>query len=70
LRPAGSSPQFLVTFGAGFGSPAPVMGLATVAWADTDVFVVGPAMNAASRRAAQAPEAGNRVRGLNIVISL
>jgi len=29
LRPAGSSPQFRVTFGAGFGSPSPVIGLGT-----------------------------------------
>src|SRR5215212_3103682 len=27
LRPAGSSPQLRVTFGAGFGSPSPVTGL-------------------------------------------
>ena len=31
LRPAGSSPQLRVTFGAGFGSPSPVIGLATFA---------------------------------------
>ena len=31
FRPAGSSPQLRVTFGAGFGSPSPVMGFATFA---------------------------------------
>ena len=29
FRPAGSSPQLRVTFGAGLGSPSPVMGFAT-----------------------------------------
>jgi len=29
VRPAGSCPQLRVTFGAGFGSPSPVMGLPT-----------------------------------------
>ena len=31
LRPAGSWPQLRVTFGAGFGSPSPVIGFATFA---------------------------------------
>src|SRR3954465_14848371 len=34
LRPAGNSPQLRVTFGAGFGSPSPVIGLATFVCAD------------------------------------
>ena len=31
VRPAGSWPQFLVTFGAGFGNPWPVIGFAIFA---------------------------------------
>ena len=31
FRPAGSWPQLRVTFGAGFGSPSPVIGFATFA---------------------------------------
>src|SRR5216684_927361 len=50
FRPAGSSPQFRVTIGAGFGSPSPVIGLpvavrsafdaAICAWARVSMFCV------------------------------
>src|SRR5688572_22102974 len=70
LRPAGSSPQFLVMFGAGFGSPSPVMKLPTPAalppCAADDVFAATPMVHAASRSAAQAPNAGIRIRGFDM----
>src|SRR5688500_18068549 len=70
LRPAGSSPQFLVMFGAGLGSPSPVMKLPTPAalppCAADDVFAATPMVHAASRSAAQAPNAGIRIRGFDM----
>src|SRR4051794_5883325 len=63
LRPAGSSPQLRVTFGAGFGRPSPVIGFATAAaaCADTD----GPeseVTSALNSKTAQAPKV--RTRGV------
>src|SRR4051812_25426865 len=69
LRPAGSSPQLRVTFGAGFGSPSPVMGLPVFAadWADT---AVEPDWRyAVSTTSAQAPNATNGIRGLSIIMA-
>src|SRR5688500_2222259 len=42
FRPAGSSPQFLVTLGAGFSSPSPVMEFATFPAPCADKVVVPP----------------------------
>src|SRR5688572_31207174 len=49
VRPAGSSPQFLVTRGAGLGSPSPVIGLATFDCADIVAKHTTPAPNVESR---------------------
>src|SRR5687767_16032030 len=70
FRPAGSSPQFLVTIGVGFGNPTPLMGLPAVAdrplcSADDD-FAAMPVVHAANRSAAQAPNAGIRIRGFDM----
>src|SRR5688572_20786723 len=55
VRPAGSSPQFLVTFGAGFGNPSPVIGFGT--------FDCALVVNA---NAAHAPTIENRTRDVVI----
>src|SRR5687768_11207367 len=67
LRPAGSSPQFLVMFGAGLGRPSPEMKLpAPRPCAASDVGAGRPALHAASSSAAQTLNAGIRVRGLDM----
>src|SRR5687767_13379906 len=53
-RPAGSSPQFLVTFGVGFGNPSPVMKLAAREGFACSVDAVIPAAISTT----QAPNAG------------
>src|SRR5262245_45515508 len=63
LRPAGSSPQLRVTFGAGFGSPSPEMGFAALDCADSLGREPG-LLDAISRKPPQAPNAESRIRGL------
>src|SRR5262245_40125947 len=63
LRPAGSSPQLRVTFGAGFGSPSPVMGFAALDCADS-VGRESGLLEAISRKTPQVPNAESRIRGL------
>src|ERR1044072_7422127 len=63
LRPAGSSPQLRVTFGAGFGNPSPVMGFGTapglgLACAES---AIDPAI---ARLAARAAESMERIAGV------
>src|SRR6185436_8791816 len=67
FRPAGSSPQFFVTFGAGFGSPSPVIGFATFPadWADKAMRESGW-VAAVSRKTAQTPNTESRIRGVDI----
>ena len=65
LRPAGSSPQFLVTFGAGFGSPSPVMGFATFDCADS-VALVPEWLYAVNRKTAQAAKAESRILNVDM----
>src|SRR3954449_7854667 len=63
LRPAGSSPQLRVTFGAGFGSPSPVIGFAAFAavCADTEA-PESELTSAVNSNTAQAPKV--RTRGV------
>src|SRR5215208_218435 len=80
LRPAGSSPQLRVTFGAGFGSPSPVIGFATFA-ADCADNVTREAglLYAVSNKTAQAPtvespatprlRTASRIRDVRMAIS-
>src|SRR5688572_33426620 len=67
FRPAGSSPQLRVTFGAGFGSPSPVMGLPIfgAVCADSDARDSGW-RSAAHRKRAQAPNIESRIRGVDM----
>src|SRR5215813_6983216 len=67
LRPAGSSPQLRVTFGAGFGSPSPVIGFAAFAadCADNVERELGMAY-AVNRKSAQAPNMEIRIRGVGM----
>src|SRR3954468_5392179 len=61
LRPAGSSPQLRVTFGAGFGSPSPVIGLAVFAAACAASDAPASELTSAvSSSTAQAPIVGTR----------
>src|SRR6266545_1841473 len=65
LRPAGSSPQLRVTFGAGFGSPSPVIGFATFAADCADnVARESGLLYAVNRKTAQAPIVEIRIRGV------
>src|SRR6476646_11666642 len=70
LRPAGSSPQLRVTFGAGLGRPSPVMKLAAFAEAAGGaVAAVAPVPafpQAARKSAAQVLNAGSRNRGVDM----
>src|SRR6185295_9436132 len=67
LRPAGSSPQFRVTFGAGFGSPSPVIGFATFAADCADNVARESWLEyAANRKTAQAPNVEIRIRGVGM----
>src|SRR5215813_10513185 len=50
FRPAGSSPQLRVTFGAGLGRPSPVIGFATLAPCANKVFVRFPVWSETVRR--------------------
>src|SRR3954465_7133631 len=63
LRPAGSSPQLRVTFGAGFGSPSPVIGFAAfvAVCADTEA-PESEVTSAVNSNTAQAPKV--RTRGV------
>src|SRR5687767_5521472 len=61
-RPAGSSPQFFVTFGVGFGNPSPLMKFADRAGLACSVDAVVPAAISAT----QAPSAGIRVSLLDM----
>src|SRR2546427_4007643 len=66
FRPAGSSPQLRVTFGAGFGSPSPVMGFPTFAAGCADnVARESRLPYAVSRKTAQA-NVENRIRGVGM----
>ena len=65
FRPAGSSPQLRVTFGAGFGSPSPVMGFATFVCADNGARELGT-LYAISRKTAQAPNVESTSRDVAI----
>src|SRR3990172_4239539 len=49
-RPSGSVPQFLVTFGAGFGNPSPVMGFPVAPTGGASVFVAQPARKSTAQR--------------------
>src|SRR5262245_21926384 len=66
FRPAGSSPQLRVTFGAGFGRPSPVMGFATLAPCAETVARVPKALHAATANTAQAPRAKSPVFGVDM----
>src|SRR4029434_325472 len=67
LRPAGSSPQLRVTFGAGFGSPSPVIGFAAFAADCADnVARESRVLYAVSRKRAQAPNVEIRIRGVGM----
>src|SRR4029079_13342265 len=66
-RPAGSSPQLRVTFGAGFGSPSPVIGFATFAADCADNVTREPGLlYAVNRKSAQAPNMDITVRGVGM----
>src|SRR5258705_5593878 len=68
FRPAGSSPQLRVTFGAGFGSPSPVMGFVTfVAPCAHNVFEPSPQLiEAVKTKTTQAPNVESRIRGVGM----
>src|SRR5262245_1325542 len=72
FRPAGSSPQLRVTFGAGFGRPSPGMkfpAFAVAAAGAAAVVAVAPVPvlpQAVNRSAAQVLSAGNRNRGVDM----
>src|SRR3954463_12429287 len=65
LRPAGSSPQLRVTFGAGFGRPSPVTGFAAFAAAcaasEAPESELTSAVNSST---AQAPNIEPGIRGV------
>src|SRR5262245_35246495 len=63
LRPAGNSPQFRVTFGAGFGRPSPVMGFPTFAACADSVARELEMAYAAVSASAQTPMVESRIRG-------
>src|ERR671923_2632433 len=66
LRPAGSSPQLRITFGAGFGSPSPVMGFPIFDCASS-VFALSPvSIEAVKRNTAPAPNMESRIRGVDM----
>src|SRR6185503_11766718 len=68
FRPAGSSPQFFVTFGAGLGSPSPVIGFATFAApCANSVFTFVPELiEAVSRKTAQTPNVRSGILGVDM----
>src|SRR5580765_1540464 len=67
LRPAGNSPQLRVTFGAGFGSPSPVIGFAAFAADCADnVARESGLLYAVSRKRAQAPNMEIRILGVGM----
>src|SRR5256885_9633852 len=73
LRPAGSSPQLRVTFGAGFGSPSPVIGFPAFAADCADSVADGVRresvrLYAVSRRTAQA-NVEESIRDLGMTVS-
>src|SRR5262245_25961907 len=63
LRPAGSSPQFLVTTGLGLGSPSPVIGLATGAgFGFARACAVFRSAAVTTNATATTPRLGSRIR--------
>src|SRR5262245_37630069 len=66
LRPAGSSPQLRVTFGAGLGRFSPVIGFATFAapWARSAFASRVRGSEAIRTKKAQAPTVETRIRGV------
>src|SRR4029078_5344764 len=66
VRPAGSWPQLRVTFGAGFGSPSPVIGLGGFVspCANKILEPMAEYSQAAERTTAHAPLTHSRIRGL------